>query len=280
MNVKRFGITSLCCQGDISGDINPGRAGTHTPRLGEVLTDTGGTLPVLNVSDELILKITQSGHDGAGSQLAQCTQGPGLHAGCELPNRVEVFHLTFAFSNTGKDFQHTLTTHSARYALAAGLCRGERQEEFGELNHAGVFIHDDHATGPHHSADVFQGIEVYRDVEMLDRDTTTQRAACLHCLELLTVGDTTADVKDNLTNGDPHRHFNQSRIVNLAGESEDSSTRAALRPNPSEPLRASGDNPWGISIALDVVKISRLAPQSRNHRERRTGTRLTTTAFE
>jgi len=105
-----------------------------------------------------------------------------------------------------------VTTWRFRYCGWTGI-RGERQEEFGELNHASVFIHDDHTTGPHHSTDVFQGVGVYRDVEMLDRDTTTQRAARLHCLEFFPVLNTSSNLKYNLTQSSTHWYLNQANVI-------------------------------------------------------------------
>ena len=110
--------------------------------------------------------------------------------------------------------------------------------------------------------------------------TAAQRAAGLHGLELLAVGDAAADVEDDLAQRDAHRHFDQAGVVDLAGQGEDGGAGRLLGADGLEPLGALQDDLGRHGVALDVVDVGRLAPQAGDGREGRAGPRLAALAFD
>jgi hypothetical protein len=53
----------------------------------------------------------------------------------------------------GQDLEHPPRAFAAGDALAAALALDEVHEELGDVHHAGVLVHDDHAAAAHHRAD-------------------------------------------------------------------------------------------------------------------------------
>ena len=97
----------------------------------------------------------------------------------------------------GDGLQHFLEAQGpfpAGGAFAAGLVPGEVQEVLGDVHHAILFIHDDHAAGTHDGAQGRQGVIVHRGVQELLGDAAARGAAGLHRLDGPVAGDAAADV--------------------------------------------------------------------------------------
>jgi hypothetical protein len=58
---------------------------------------------------------------------------------------LDVALLALALADAVDDLEHALGAHAARRALAAALFLGELEEEAGDVDHAGILVHDDHA---------------------------------------------------------------------------------------------------------------------------------------
>lgn len=72
---------------------------------------------------------------------------------------------------------------------------------------------------------------------------------------------TPADFENNLSNGDPHRHFNKTRVVYLSSQSKNFSAFALLGTHTAEPIGSLTDNHRHISISFYVVNIGRFPPK-------------------
>ena len=114
---------------------------------------------------------------------------------------------------------------------------------------------------------------------MLCRDTSAGRTAGLCSLELLAIGDTAADLFDDLTQGSAHRDFDQTGVVDLAAQCKYLSTFALFGAHRSEPVGTLEDDLRDIRISLDVVQDGRFCKQALDSRERRTGSRFAAVAF-
>src|SRR5579864_8252094 len=79
-------------------------------------------------------------------------------------------------------------TYATRDALAAGFRVGELDKVAGNVDHAVVFVHHDHAPGTHDGAELCEVLVVDRRVEHVVRDASAGRAARLNRFDL-TVAD-------------------------------------------------------------------------------------------
>jgi len=143
-----------------------------------------------------------------------------------------------ALADARQYLQHALAAHAARDALATRLCGSKGQKELAKLDHASGLIHDDHAAGAHHGTRLLQRVEIDAQVESRCGNASPQRAAGLHGLEFSSVGDPAADIKDDLSNSNAHRHLDEPGILDLACQSENGRARAPPRSNRGKPLGA------------------------------------------
>ena len=151
---------------------------------------------------------------------------------------------------------------AARGAVAARLGGQEAQEVLGDVHHAGVLVHHDHAAGTHHRALGHERVEVHRHVELVRRQAAAGGAAGLHGLERLAAGDAAADAEDDLAQRHAHRHLDEAGVVDLADEREDLGARGALRPDGREPVGALEDDVGHVRPGLDVVEVGGPAPEA------------------
>src|ERR1700756_3491976 len=81
----------------------------------------------------------------------------------------------------------------ARNAFSAGLRVGELDEVTGDINHAVVFVHHDHAAGAHDGSELRQIFVVNRSVEHILRNAAAGGPARLDSLHLTTPDSTFTD---------------------------------------------------------------------------------------
>ena len=90
-------------------------------------------------------------------------ESTGLGQVCPRPQRAEslmsrphfrkefnISFPSFAFGDSRQDLQHPFGADAAGNTLSAGFVLGEAQKETGNVHHAGLFVHDDHAARSHH----------------------------------------------------------------------------------------------------------------------------------
>ena len=75
-----------------------------------------------------------------------------------IRDSINIFHRTLAPGDFVQDLVHSLCSHTARGTFTTGLIYRELQEEFGNIYHTGIFIHNDHTAGSHHGADGDQDV--------------------------------------------------------------------------------------------------------------------------
>ncbi len=115
---------------------------------------------------------------------------------------------------------------------------------------------------------------------MLSRDTSARRTARLSSLKGLALGNTAADIVDNLTQGSTHGDFNQTCVVDVTAYGKDLGALALLGTDGCKPFGAFEQNHGNIGVGLNIVEDGGLFPQTLNSRERRTGSGLTALTFD
>ena len=246
----------------------------------ECLTYACGTLLVNYMSDIFIAEETKGRDDGVGSSLTETAERILLDVNSKLFELINVRKLAVAAGDLFENFIHSAGTDTAGSTLTAGLINSEVEEELSNVNHAVVFVHNDKTAGADHSTDRGKVVIVKGNVEVFNRYASTGRTAELCCLELLAARYAAADFVDNGGEGSTHRDFNKTGVVDLAAESEYLGAGSLLGAEVDEPFRTVEDDLGDVSISLNVVENGRLAEETLNSRERRTGTGFTAVTLD
>ncbi len=146
----------------------------------------------------------------------------------KLDQSLDIAFLPFAFTNTIEYFEHPLRTDTAGHALTTGLLLHEFKKEPCDIDHTGVFIHDDHAAGTHDRAKFGKRFIVERDVQVLFGHTSARWASDLGGLERLVIHRAATDIVHQLTQCCAYRHFDQSGIFDRSGQCKYFCTLALL----------------------------------------------------
>ena len=85
-------------------------------------------------------------------------------------------------------FEHLPQAFPAGDALAAGFIRQELDEVAGDVDQAGVLVHDDHAARSHHRAGLGELVEADRKIQQGLGKAASRGPAGLHGLEFLAAG--------------------------------------------------------------------------------------------
>ena len=147
---------------------------------------------------------------------------------------------------------------------------GELDEVAGDVDHAVVFVHHDHAAGAHDRADLRERLVVDGRVEHVERDAAARGTAGLHGLDLAAVRGAAADVVDELGQRRAEGHLDEAGVLDLAHEREDLGAGALGAAGLAEPGRAAGHDGRDVVPGLDVVDVGGLAVEALLGRERRT----------
>ena len=173
--------------------------------------------------------------------------------------RFDVSGLTLTGSNTIQDLQHPLGTDPTSSTFAARLFLNEVQVEPGSIDHAGIFIHDDQATGTDDRAQCSQGLIIQRRIDVLRRDTATGGSTRLRRFELFPVGDAATDGIDHFGQRSAHGDLHQAGVYNVARQSKHLGARTLFRTKLTEPVSTLQHNRRHRRQRLHVVDNGRFA---------------------
>src|SRR5579872_5404330 len=185
-----------------------------------------------------------------------------------------------AFGHTVQNAQALVQPDPAGDAFATRLGVSELDEIAGDVDHAIVFIHHDHAAGAHDGSELRQVLVVDCGVEHILRNTSTRGAAGLNGLDLASPDGAFADVVNESLQRCAQWHLDQAGIFHFADEREDLGSRALGTTGFGEPGWTAHHDGRDVVPSLDVVNIRRLSPKSFLSRKWRTGTRSAGFAFE
>ncbi len=200
--------------------------------------------------------------DRIGRGLAEPAQAAAADVVGQRRERLQVVGPAVALAEPVEDLQHPLGADAAERALAARLGLREAQEEARDVHHAVAIVEHDQAAGAHDGARRRQRVVVHRRVGQARRDAAAGRPADLHGLERPAVLDAAADLLDDLADGDPHRHFDQAAVVDLAGEREHLRALAGSGAERGERVGAVAEDPRHAGERLDVVDEGRLSAEA------------------
>ena len=109
----------------------------------EILTYVSRTSLVYNVSDVFVAEEFHCGKYGVGRCLTERAERSGFDVFAELFKLVDVFERTVSVGDLFEGFEKTNGTDTAGNTFTAGFVNGEFKEEFRNVNHAVVFVHND-----------------------------------------------------------------------------------------------------------------------------------------
>ena len=186
------------------------RAGVLARRERQVLAHAGPAPLRDDVVLELVAEVAQGREHRVRRALAEPAERRVADHPAQLVERLEVLVGRLAVREAVEDPQRLVEADPARDALAAALRVGELDEVAGDVDHAVVFVHDDHAARAHDRAELGERLVVDGRVEHVRRDAAARRAAGLHGLDVAAVRAALADVVDELGERRPERHLDEA----------------------------------------------------------------------
>src|SRR5207248_2339436 len=150
-----------------------------------------------DVRDVFVLEVAQSREHRVRRSLTQPAQGSVLYHPAAILEQLEIRLFAFALRDPVEDCLQLLGSFAARKALSAGLFFQELHEIAGEIDHAGVFIHDHHAARAHHRTCRSKSFVIDGKIDHAGRNAAAGGAADLNGFQLFAFGYAAADVVDH-----------------------------------------------------------------------------------
>src|ERR1017187_8229573 len=147
-------------------------------------------------------------------------------------------------------------------------------------HHGGGLVEHDQPARTHDGARLVDGLVVDDGVFELRGDAAPGGAAHLHGLELAVLLDTSADVVDDLPDGDPHGDLHQPAPPDLAGHGEDLGALAVGGAQAVEGMRPVEYDPGHVGKGLHVVDVGGALPQALDRGEGRANPRHAAAALD
>ncbi|VTR63828.1 hypothetical protein DESC_100024 [Desulfosarcina cetonica] len=160
------------------------------------------------------------------------------------------------------DFEHLPHAFPAGHAFAAGFLAQKVQEGAGHLHHAGVFVQNQHAAGPHGGAETGEGVKIQGRVQEVLGNAAAHGTAEVHRLELLVSRNAAADIEDDLPQRGSHGHFHHGRVLDMAGDRDQLGPFAFLRANAGVPCVALVDDQGHVGPGFHVVQVTGFVPDT------------------
>ena len=188
-----------------------------------------------------------------------------LHDFGDLLEQLNIPGLALSLGDSFESLQRSPQPFAAGRAFAARFLCQEGDEVPGDVHHAGLIVHDDHAARTHHGSRFGQAVEIDRHVEVRFGQTAAGGAARLHGLEFAAARNAAADVEDDLAQRDSHRDFDQAGVVDFSHHRENLGPAASVPwvvrniagAHRAEPLRSAVDDQRNVGPGLDVVEVGR-----------------------
>jgi hypothetical protein len=160
-----FRTNNSTCWAFFRADGTPGTFFDIDAEYPQVGASAGRTNPFVNMGFVLITEPAQRAKNRIWSRLAEAAErcffnDPAqlfqLHNTFEPVKGIVPIPVLRAFGDAFKDFEHPACAFAAGDAFSATFTLDEIHEEFGYVDHAGIFIHYHQAAGAHHGADFQQ----------------------------------------------------------------------------------------------------------------------------
>ncbi len=168
---------------------------------------------------------------------------------------------------------------SAGETFAAGFILQKIHKIFGDVNHAGIFIHNNHAARTHNRAGIGQAFVINGQIKHIGRNTSPGRSACLNRLYLSLAYRAATDIVDNFLDSHSHWYFDKAGILDFANQTEYLRAAIAWGTYIRKLLGSKSEDKRNVRPGLNVVNRCRFAINTFLHRERRSLARLTHLSF-
>ncbi|KUG23941.1 hypothetical protein ASZ90_006239 [hydrocarbon metagenome] len=153
-------VITFLNHGNISPWFSIHGTGGLTGSSRQLLADKSITPLVGNVPFVFFAEILKSTENRIGCSLAETAHGCIFHCLCQLLQKNHVFRCTLAKRDVFKNFIHPLRSFTAGETFATGLVFKKIHKIFGNVHHAGVLVHNNHATRSHDGSDLCQAVVI------------------------------------------------------------------------------------------------------------------------
>ena len=159
---------------------------------------------------------------------------------------------------------HLAQTLTAWHTFAAGFFSEKINKIPCNINHAGIFIQNNHSAGTHHGAGLGQFIKPHLQIQLLFGNTSSGRTSCLHCLKFFTSWNAAADFIDNIMQGHAHGYLNKTGIINFPNKGKNLCPLACFCADFIKPVSAIINYKRYIRPCFNIIQNRRLLPQPFN----------------
>ena len=233
-----------------------------------------------DVGEVFIAEFADGAEHRVRGRTTQSAERRFFHQRGESFELVEVFKLALALGDSLEDLEHSSGSFAAGRTLSTRLVLREGHEVMGDVDHAIVFVEDDHTTAAHDRAELAQRFVVDWRIGELGRQASTGGTTGLDRFEFFTALDATADVEDDLAERRAHGHFDQAGVLDLAGQGKGFGAAAVFRTDSAEPVGTVVDDCRDVGKGFNVVDDRRLAPEPMLRWVGRTDGRHTSFTFD
>src|SRR5260221_1692886 len=150
----------------------------------------------------------------------------------------------------------------------------------GHVHHAGVFVHDHHAAGAHHAANLGDRVVVHCHVDLGSGEQRAGAAAGNHGFEFFAVGYAAGHIVNELFHVHAEWNFVDARLVDVTGDAEQASSAVSRRAAIGVSVAAFANDGRHGAEGFDVIDHGRTAIEANDGREWRLDARITALAFE
>ncbi len=266
------------------GDIAPCLGPHRTRRLArgpdQVLADKGVAPLVDDVSLVLVAEVAQGAEDRIGGGLTQAAHGGVLDDDGQLFEQLQVIEGAAAFGDVLQNLVHPLGALAAGVALAARLILEKGHEVLGHVDHAGVFVHDDHPAGAHDRTGLLEAVVVDGEIESGGRNAPSRGTSGLYGLDLRLAGGAAADIVDHLSDGHAEGNLDEPGVADLADQREDLRAGVPRGADLGVLGPAAIDDHADVGEGLDVVDAGRETVDASGDGEGRSLSRLAHESFD
>ncbi len=147
------------------------RATVLTGRKGQVLAHAGTAAVSSQVVFEFVTEVPHRGEHGIGGRLPQPAQRGVADHSAQFVQGVQILFRSLPSRELVQDAERLIESHAAGHTLAARLRVSKLDEIAGDVHHAVVVIHYDHAARAHNGAKLGQTFIVHRRIEHFLGDT-------------------------------------------------------------------------------------------------------------
>ncbi len=153
-----------------------------------------------------------------------------------------------------------ISSDSAKCTLAARLFLRKIEKVPGDFHHAGVFIHDHHAAGPHHCTGFCKRIKINGCIQKIFVKASAGRSTDLDGFEFFVVRNTAAYIKYEGSQRHPHGNFHQTWMNDISHNGKYCGSGTVLRTDASVPGRTMIQYGRNRRQGFDVIDHRRLVP--------------------